>query len=89
MSSGKGQPTLLSDADLRVLANSALSFEAIAQQHGEDVATAVGILRDSDTHELTEAEAARLQPTACLPYSNQAGGHIRTGEVCKGESRIK
>ena len=58
----KTNPSLSSTPNLRALAASELSFNAIAAQHGEEVAIQVGILRDPDTHELTAAEADGLQP---------------------------
>ena len=58
----KTNATRSSTPTLRELAASPLSFDAIAAQHGEEVAIQVGILRDPDTHELTAAEADRLQP---------------------------
>ena len=58
----KTDSTLSSTSTLRELAASTLSFDAIAAQHGEEVAIQVGILRDPDTHELTAAEADGLQP---------------------------
>ena len=49
-------------AELQALASSRYAFATLAKRYGEEVATQVGILRDPDTHELTAAEAARLQP---------------------------
>ena len=64
----KNNPRVLStpptDAELRALASGPHSFATLAEQYGEEVAIQVGIIRDPDTHELTDIEAARLQPAA-------------------------